>query len=93
VKGWRRWWGGEFVTSSKGKEMEKDRTGHQADGHLVFRTVGTSGRQRLEEVRRYDTKEEAIEAAQAWVSQKEGNEAFVTAAEAHYYNPLKPKNT
>ncbi len=42
--------------------------------------------------RHFDTKEETLEAAEGFVKQKEGLEAFVMPAEAYFYNPFKPKD-
>ncbi len=41
--------------------------------------------------RHFETKEEALEAAETFANQKEGFEAFVLPAEAYIYNPFKPK--
>jgi hypothetical protein len=41
--------------------------------------------------RHFETKEEALEAAEGFVNQTEGFEAFVMPAEAYFYNPFKPK--
>ncbi len=70
------------------------RVGRQNGGFVVVAIPGTrDGKQPLPEwsFRHFETRDEAIEAAEAFADQKEGFEAYVMQAEAHFYNPFTAK--
>lgn len=69
--------------------------GRQNGGFVVVAIPGTrDSSQPIPQwsFRHFDTREEAVEAAETFVNQKEGFEAFVMPAEMYFYNPFKPKD-
>ena len=68
--------------------------GSEKKGYVVIAIPGTRDENKplpQWSFRHFEKKKAALEAAEQFVEQQEGFEAYVIRAEAYLYNPFKPK--